>query len=51
LARSVTSVSFREVRHGEVDPKSYANEEGPFDYVWFTPRGSDADPCADFHAK
>ncbi|HXK20363.1 MAG TPA: ChaN family lipoprotein [Polyangiaceae bacterium] len=44
----VMSVSLREVRHGDVDPTSYAGEEGPFDYVWFTPRGSDEDPCAAF---
>ncbi|MES1184310.1 MAG: ChaN family lipoprotein [Myxococcales bacterium] len=48
---SVASLVLREVRHGETNPKVYAAEEGPFDFVWFTPRGSDADPCADFHAK
>ena len=45
---SVASVSFREVSHADVDPKTYAADEGPFDYVWFTPRGSDEDPCAGF---
>jgi uncharacterized iron-regulated protein len=48
---SVASLVLREVRHGETNPKVYAAEEGPFDFMWFTPRGSDADPCADFHAK
>jgi len=48
---TLASVSFREVRHGDVDPKSYVTEEGPFDYVWFTPRGSDEDPCAAFKRK
>jgi uncharacterized iron-regulated protein len=48
---SVASLSFREVQHGDADAKSYAAEEGPFDYVWFTPRGSDEDPCAAFKAK
>ncbi|HVY28165.1 MAG TPA: ChaN family lipoprotein [Polyangiaceae bacterium] len=48
---TVVSISLREVRHGQTDPSSYAapSEEGPFDYVWFTPRGTDEDPCASFH--
>jgi uncharacterized iron-regulated protein len=45
---AVASVSFREVRHAEADPKAYAADEGAFDYVWFTPRHSDEDPCAGF---
>ncbi len=49
--KSVVSVLFREVTHGETDPRTYATDEGPFDYVWFTPRGSDDDPCAAFHPK
>lgn len=48
---AVASLVLREVRHGETDPAVYAAEEGPFDYVWFTPRGNDDDPCAAFHAK
>lgn len=49
---SVVSVSLREVQHGVVDAARYAAEEGPFDYVWITPRGSDEDPCLAFkHAK
>ncbi len=47
---SVVSLVFREVRHGDAEPKAYATQEGPFDYVWFTPRASDDDPCAGFHA-
>jgi uncharacterized iron-regulated protein len=47
----VASVSFREVQHAQADPKAYAADEGPFDYVWFTPRGSDEDPCAGFKSK
>jgi hypothetical protein len=48
---TVVSISLREVRHGQTEPASYvaSGEEGPFDYVWFTPRGSDEDPCASFH--
>jgi uncharacterized iron-regulated protein len=44
------SVVLREVRRGETDPKRYLDEEGPFDFVWFTPRASDEDPCAAFTA-
>lgn len=47
---TVASLVFREVRHGDADPKAYVAEEGPFDYVWFTPRASDEDPCAGFKA-
>lgn len=47
---SVASLVFREVRHGDADAKAYVAEEGPFDYVWFTPRVSDEDPCAGFKA-
>jgi hypothetical protein len=42
-------VSFQEVRHGETDVSAYADDTAPFDFVWFTPRASDADPCAEFH--
>jgi uncharacterized iron-regulated protein len=45
---SVASVLLREVRHGETDPKLYVAADGPFDFVWFTPRASDEDPCAAF---
>jgi uncharacterized iron-regulated protein len=47
---TVASLVFREVAHGDTDPKAYVAEEGPFDYLWFTPRGSDDDPCAGFKA-
>lgn len=45
---SVLSVVFREVGHDQTEPKSYVADEGPFDFVWFTPRASDEDPCAAF---
>jgi uncharacterized iron-regulated protein len=48
---SVASVSLREVQRGETDPAKYAAAEGPFDYLWFTPRTSDEDPCAQFGRK
>ena len=45
----VLSVAFTEVQQGETDPSGYAVEWHaatlPFDYVWFTPRATDADPC------
>jgi uncharacterized iron-regulated protein len=44
----VVSVVFHEVRHADRDPQAYAGDEGPFDFVWFTPRESDDDPCAAF---
>jgi uncharacterized iron-regulated protein len=44
----VVSLSFREVRHGELNAEAYVADEGPFDFIWFTPRGSDDDPCAAF---
>jgi uncharacterized iron-regulated protein len=47
---SVVSISIREVRHDANDANAYAAEEGPFDYLWFTPRGSDEDPCVAFKA-
>ncbi len=47
---SAASLVFREVRHGDADAQSYVAEEGPFDYLWFTPRVSDEDPCAGFKA-
>jgi uncharacterized iron-regulated protein len=45
----VVSVGFREVRRADREPQKYASDEGPFDYLWFTPRASDEDPCAGFH--
>jgi hypothetical protein len=42
------SLSFVEVRKGEVDPAAYAADQ-PADFVMFTPRLDDDDPCAKFH--
>jgi uncharacterized iron-regulated protein len=44
----LVSVGFREVRRADRDPQKYVSEEGAFDYLWFTPRASDDDPCAGF---
>jgi uncharacterized iron-regulated protein len=41
----VFSVAFREVQHEGREPERYVDDEGPFDYLWFTPRHSDDDPC------
>jgi uncharacterized iron-regulated protein len=47
---SVVSVAFAEVEHDERDPARYGamwhSDVPPFDYLWFTPRATDADPCS-----
>jgi uncharacterized iron-regulated protein len=47
---AVASLAFLEVAPGKSDPTAYATPLGsadlPFDFVWFTPRADDADPCA-----
>ncbi|MFQ5989303.1 MAG: ChaN family lipoprotein [Candidatus Methylomirabilales bacterium] len=49
---SVVSVTFLEVTKGEIAPGAYTARLGrgrlPFDYVWFTPRVDDLDPCEKF---
>jgi uncharacterized iron-regulated protein len=49
----VISVGFVEVEQSLHTPEAYAARFGaprlPFDFVWFTPRANDDDPCADFH--
>ena len=42
------SVAMQEVAHGVEEAQAYGFESQAFDYVWFTPRGSDEDPCAAF---
>ncbi len=46
------TIAFVEVADGVVDPRDYAAKFGaeqvPFDYLWFTPRGDDDDPCEKF---
>jgi uncharacterized iron-regulated protein len=50
----VVSVAFVEVDSKRSSPEDYASRFGaailPFDFVWFTPRASDDDPCAGFPA-
>lgn len=49
---AVASVTFLEVSTGETAIGAYAARFGlgplPFDYVWFTPRVDDRDPCEKF---
>ena len=46
---SIASVAFVEVEAAEPKPGDYGKRFGsdalPFDYVWFTPKVDDADPC------
>ncbi len=48
----IVSVALAEVEAGKTDPSAYAarwnTPQLPFDFVWFTPRATDADPCAAF---
>jgi uncharacterized iron-regulated protein len=51
-SRGVVSIAFTEVEKGRNDPPAYAARWNtttlPFDFVWFTPRATDEDPCAAF---
>jgi len=51
----VASVAFLEVSKGVTDPQAYAKhffaDSLPFDFVWFTPRIDDSDPCEEFKKK
>jgi uncharacterized iron-regulated protein len=53
--RPVASVGFIEVRTDRVEPHDYAGlfgtEHLPFDYVWFTSRVDDEDPCEKFEEE
>jgi uncharacterized iron-regulated protein len=48
---TVAAVAFLEVEDGRATPAEYAASFGgrlPFDYVWFTSRADNVDPCARF---
>jgi uncharacterized iron-regulated protein len=51
-AATIASVAFLEVQRGVEAPADYAARFGegriPFDYIWFTPRMDDDDPCETF---
>jgi uncharacterized iron-regulated protein len=52
VSATVLSLAFLEVVEAAVTPAAHAAREArgvlPFDYVWFTPRVDDADPCEKF---
>jgi len=54
---SIVSLAMQEVEHGASDARHYVGDSAtasgaaPFDFIWFTPRRSDEDPCAAFKAK
>jgi uncharacterized iron-regulated protein len=49
--KRIVAVGMAEVEKGITDPAEYTDRYGdalPFDYVWFTPRVDDEDPCKVF---
>ena len=54
-AKQVVSIVFVEVDQQKTEPQSYAlpypDGRFPFDYVWFTPRVDDEDPCEKFKSE
>jgi uncharacterized iron-regulated protein len=52
---SIVSVAFLEVSQDKLEATAYAarfrRQTLPFDYVWFTPRLDDQDPCAVFEEQ
>jgi uncharacterized iron-regulated protein len=53
--KRVISIAFLEVDNQKPEPHNYAlpypNGRLPFDYVWFTPRVDDEDPCEKFKSR
>ena len=51
--KQVISIAFLEVDNQKSEPPNYtlANGRLPFDYVWFTPRVDDEDPCEKFKSQ
>jgi uncharacterized iron-regulated protein len=53
--KRVISIAFIEVVNQKPEPQNYAlaysHGRLPFDYVWFTPRVDDEDPCEKFKAQ
>jgi uncharacterized iron-regulated protein len=53
--KGVVSIAFLEVDKQKTNPPDYAlpyrNGRLPFDYVWFTPRVDDEDPCEKFKSQ
>lgn len=54
-SRRVRTLGFLEVQEGANDPQVYSEALSartlPFDYVWFTPRENDEDPCEKFRGQ
>ncbi len=50
--QTLVSLAFLEVQGGKTVPEAYAvgfaRDMLPFDYVWFTPRRANLDPCEEF---
>jgi hypothetical protein len=48
-------VAFLEVSQDRLEPTAYSarfrRQTLPFDYIWFTPRVDDQDPCAAFEEQ
>jgi uncharacterized iron-regulated protein len=54
VKKRIVSVAFVEVEQGKLEPRFYgASNDGrlPFDYVWFTPRVDNEDPCEKFRSR
>ena len=55
VGETVISLACVEVGEGESEPPAYArrfnHDTLPFDYVWFTPRLDDQDPCEKFKTE
>ena len=53
--KRVISIAFVEIDNQKIEPQSYAlpypDRRLPFDYVWFTPRVDDEDPCEKFKSQ
>lgn len=53
--KRVISMTFIEVDKQKTDPQDYARSypdgRWPFDYIWFTPRADDEDPCEKFESQ
>ncbi len=53
--KQVISIAFLEVDNQKLEPHNYALSDPsgrlPFDYVWFTPRVDDENPCEKFKSQ
>jgi uncharacterized iron-regulated protein len=47
----VVTLAPLEVRHGQDDPAAYTGPGRPFDYIWFTLRVDNLDPCERFREQ